>query len=462
MRRIEDELSDLVQSEIEQAGYIVSTTEEKTARVALGGLLKSYACTSAREKSCGLTIEWALFDIESGLPVYGVQTNHEETELSTVPRSEAARTLVRGATRSLLSRAKFQRAVSSPPDVYQDRLEPVALRRCLESKLEMPKDAERVLSATAVVRTKGGVGSAVAISPDGYLLTAAHVVSGFEKKGVTVIPRGGKERKASIVRYDPASDVALLRVEGRVESGVCLSLFEGEAKAGQDVYVVGAPAGEELSFSMSRGILSGMRHLHGNRYLQTDASINPGNSGGPLLDGSAEVLGIVSWKLSGRALEGLGFAVEIDSVLDALSLRLDKATSSELASEVGRTNVRKKPVIDRRDDAFRVVGVERDAERSRGGDAELVGILRGAGLLALVVGGGMILGSALAGSGSSPGSGDYYTAQSWFHAGWVVGGVGAAAVVTSFVIPLFGRRDATAAAGVLSSGGVGLTCRLAY
>ncbi len=161
--------------------------------------------------------------------------------------------------------------------------------------------------ATVVVRTSDGIGSAVSVSPDGYLLTAAHVVSGHEKKTVTVIPRGGKELKARVVRYDESSDVALLKIEAGPAVAACPALSQTAAKAGEDVYVVGAPAGEELSFSMSRGILSAASGASdGNEYLQTDASINPGNSGGPLLNSTASVLGIVSWKMSGTASRRIG------------------------------------------------------------------------------------------------------------------------------------------------------------
>jgi len=453
LRRIEPQLPKLLTEELQASGYAAreyeasngKSDEDDEPAFALAGEVQRFSCSDNSGKTCGIVIEWALIDFESGAVTYRVKTSHEESDLADAGKGESARALVRGAIHSLLSRPRFAAAAARPGDVFEERLPAASIRACGSEKLEMPKDAEEVLGATVVVRTPDGVGSAVSVSPDGYLLTAAHVVSGFEKKGVTVIPRGGKQLKARVVRYDEATDVALLKIESGPAVAACLALSQTAAKAGEDVYVVGAPAGEELSFSMSRGILSGKRRLHGNEYLQTDASINPGNSGGPLLNSTAGVLGIVSWKMSGQALEGLGFAVEIESALEALALSTSSATSDDLAGEKARTNVFKKPVVDSADGPWQVVGKDegrRDSSASGGGGgSEAMGILRGTGLLFMVLGGTTVGLSALANSGNTTDPGAYYTARTWNDAGWIMLGVGTAAVATSFIIPLFGKRD---------------------
>lgn len=452
LRRVEPQLARLLTEELSAAGYSATEYKGDTPKgdeddepaFALAGEVQQFACEDGDNRSCGIVIEWALLDYDSGSVIYRVKTSHEETELAEVGKSESARAIVRGAVHSLLSRPKFAQAITKPGDVFEERLPAATIRMCGSEKLEMPKDAEEVLGATVVVRTSDGIGSAVSVSPDGYLLTAAHVVSGHEKKTVTVIPRGGKELKARVVRYDESSDVALLKIEAGPAVAACLALSQTAAKAGEDVYVVGAPAGEELSFSMSRGILSGKRRLHGNEYLQTDASINPGNSGGPLLNSTASVLGIVSWKMSGTALEGLGFAVEIDSALEALALSTADETSSGLGKERARTNVFKKAQVDRADGPWEVVGHDdgRSSSSSSGkGSSEAMGILRGAGLLGMVMGGTTIALSALANNGNTTDAGAYYTARTYNDIGWVVAGVGTAAVAASFIIPLFGKGD---------------------
>jgi serine protease Do len=86
------------------------------------------------------------------------------------------------------------------------------------------------------------------------------------------------------------------------------------------VFAVGSPLGGELSWSVSRGVISGVRDLDGRQLLQTDASLNPGNSGGPLIDSHLRVLGIVSFKVAGDGIEGIGFGVPADVVEERLGL----------------------------------------------------------------------------------------------------------------------------------------------
>jgi serine protease Do len=120
--------------------------------------------------------------------------------------------------------------------------------------------------------------------------------------------RAGKEVDASVLRVDEAQDVALLKIKGADHQ--CLRVAaSGQPAVGTDVYVLGAPLGEELASSVTRGVVSGSRKIEKLDYLQTDAAINPGNSGGPLLDTSGAVVGVVSGKIVGRAVEGIGFGV---------------------------------------------------------------------------------------------------------------------------------------------------------
>ncbi|WP_431685999.1 trypsin-like peptidase domain-containing protein [Hahella sp. NBU794] len=87
---------------------------------------------------------------------------------------------------------------------------------------------------------------------------------------------------------------------------------------GQPTYTVGSPAG--LEFTVTSGILSGIRDFEGVTLLQTDAAINPGNSGGPLLDANAKVIGVNTLRLSG--MEGIGMAIPIATVKDQISRNL--------------------------------------------------------------------------------------------------------------------------------------------
>ena len=89
-------------------------------------------------------------------------------------------------------------------------------------------------------------------------------------------------------------------------------------KLGDTVFTIGAPMGLEYSGTVTKGILSARRSIAGIEYLQTDAAINPGNSGGGLFNIKGELLGINTWKIANEDIEGMGFAIPIDSISEDL------------------------------------------------------------------------------------------------------------------------------------------------
>jgi hypothetical protein len=164
------------------------------------------------------------------------------------------------------------------------------------------------------VVTPDGTGSAVIVNPDGTALTAAHVVGAH--KAVQVRVAAGFMLDATVVNVDAAHDLAVIDITGSGYS--CLPTAKARGSSGAGVFAVGSPLGENLAFSVSKGVISGYPTLDKGTFLQTDASINPGNSGGPVLSEGGELLGIVSWKVVGESVEGVAFAVPIDVVIDAL------------------------------------------------------------------------------------------------------------------------------------------------
>ena len=148
-------------------------------------------------------------------------------------------------------------------------------------------------------------------------MTAAHVVSGHEE--VLVRLRSGLEIPTSVERIDGARDVALLALPGH--GYACLRTRPTvDLEPGTEIFTVGSPLGKELSFSVSKGVVSGHREIDGRSYLQTDASVNPGMSGGPALDRRGQVRGIVVEKILGAGIEGLGFAVPWESIQQELAI----------------------------------------------------------------------------------------------------------------------------------------------
>jgi S1-C subfamily serine protease len=160
-----------------------------------------------------------------------------------------------------------------------------------------------------------GAGSAVALTPDGFLVTSAHVVAGPGRTGRAAFV-DGRELSFSVIGVDRLSDLAVLRVDGR--DLVPAALGDAEAlRVGQLVVAIGNPNG--FAGSVTAGVVSALgRSLPARagrtvRYIdnviQTDAALNPGNSGGALVDSAARVVGINT----AVAGVGLGLAVPINA-----------------------------------------------------------------------------------------------------------------------------------------------------
>jgi S1-C subfamily serine protease len=180
--------------------------------------------------------------------------------------------------------------------------------------------AARLIPSVASVRVTraaggwsgAGSGSAVAFTPDGFLVTSAHVVDGTDRG--TAVFVDGAERAFRVAGRDPLSDLAVLRVDGSVPAATL-----GDAsrlRVGQLVVAIGNPLG--FAGSVTAGVVSALgrslaaRNGRASRLvenvIQTDAALNPGNSGGALADSAGRVIGI-NTAVAGI---GLGLAVPID------------------------------------------------------------------------------------------------------------------------------------------------------
>ncbi len=174
--------------------------------------------------------------------------------------------------------------------------------------------ADAVLPSVAslAVRRRGGDGggSASVITPDGYLLTSAHVVAGARSAQATFAD--GTTVAADVAGRDELSDLAVLKARDSVPPPVTMGQAE-DLRVGQLVVAVGNPLG--LAGSVTAGIVSGLGRSLPTRagrvvdeVIQTDAALNPGNSGGVLADGRGRMVG-VSTAVAGV---GLGLAVPIN------------------------------------------------------------------------------------------------------------------------------------------------------
>ena len=166
-------------------------------------------------------------------------------------------------------------------------------------------------------------GSGVIISEDGYILTNNHVIE--DATEITVTLTNSKTYKAKLIGKDATLDVALIKIE---EKGLTTATFGDSSKlsVGQTAIAIGNPLGR-LGGTVTDGIISALDReikIDGKtmNLLQTNAAINPGNSGGGLFDANGNLIGLVVAKSSstssGTAVEGLGFAIPVNDIVDIL------------------------------------------------------------------------------------------------------------------------------------------------
>ncbi len=165
------------------------------------------------------------------------------------------------------------------------------------------------------IRREQNLGSGVIVSPDGYILTANHVVEGADEIKVS-FGENKMEYAAQIIGTDPPTDVAVLKIDAKELPALTLADSD-QLEIGDIVLAIGNPYG--LSQTVTMGIVSalGRNGIAGfNQYqdfIQTDAAINPGNSGGALVDAQGRLVGINTAILSrSGGNQGIGFAVPIN------------------------------------------------------------------------------------------------------------------------------------------------------
>ncbi|MBG9980760.1 trypsin-like peptidase domain-containing protein [Facklamia sp. DSM 111018] len=189
----------------------------------------------------------------------------------------------------------------------------------------MPEEENRNLQPV-------GEGSGVIYRIDGdqaYIVTNHHVIEGAEALEVQL--KNGETLDAELIGSDSLSDLAVLKMDSAGIEKALEFADSDKIQVGQTAIAIGSPLGSDFATSVTKGIVSGLNRsvpvdTDGDmtpdwdmNLLQTDAAISPGNSGGALINSAGQLIGINSSKLSARGVEGMGFAIPTNDVVDIVS-----------------------------------------------------------------------------------------------------------------------------------------------
>ena len=223
---------------------------------------------------------------------------------------------------------------------------PTAPAGPLDVKAVLAKVEPAVVSVTATVRGARGFGSGqdagtgMILTPDGKVLTNAHVVAGGTSIQVSI--PGQSSHAAHVLGVDAPDDVAVLQIEGVSNLPTVTIGSSAALQVGDPVVAVGNALGLDGGPTVTTGIVSALnRQIDAengplNGLVQTDAPINPGNSGGPLLNAVGQVIGM-NTAVAGNA-QNIGFAIAVDKITPLLP-KLESGESSSAVASTGYLGV---------------------------------------------------------------------------------------------------------------------------
>ena len=294
-------------------------------------LVAVIACSSSTESTKSLTASEASTQQVSNVAISTViptpiESSDSVTEVNSTESSESydqpiQADLVGGPDNTPIGDAIPEVAEQAPEVVQLTPAEIVAVQE--DHLANLYEDTVQSVVFIVTSSTRGvGSGSGFVWDEDGHIVTNYHVIQ--RASLVTVKFFNGREYRADVVAFDPAADLAVIKLID-VDTGHDLTPIKigtsSGLRPGQTAIALGNPFGEEFTMTtgivsaVTRTIKSGFSTYNIPAVIQTDASINPGNSGGPLLDKEGAVIGVNTQIVSEtRQSSGVGFAVPVDLV----------------------------------------------------------------------------------------------------------------------------------------------------
>lgn len=280
----------------------------------------------SRSLICETTIEWQFLDAYNQVKYKRKNTvkSGEFTEYSYMSGSSNLQKAIELTVQDAITNSFYEMVESRGSKEY------LASKVDSMNNAEMPvlalksgtivKEMKTAVEATVIIKSKSGFGSGCVVSEDGYVVTCFHVVAG-EDSSLQVIFKDGDTLNAKVIRNSEFADLALLKVEKKCKYTFKL-MDQPQFEVADEVFAIGTPTSMELGQTISKGIISGIRKGdNGSDLIQTDVSVNPGNSGGSLLKRDGTFIGVVSAKIFGKGVEGLGFCTPSSVVIKELRIQ---------------------------------------------------------------------------------------------------------------------------------------------
>lgn len=267
-----------------------------------------------------LKVEWQIYSKLDRSVVHSVVTEGASKSSTAVGGGDSTVVLnaFAQATRNLLADEKFRAIASRGGEAVKEQVTISSDKFVIANNpsKKIGTNTNDWVSAVATVFAGNGHGSGFLIS-ENLIVTNHHVVG--ESKSVNVKFGNGVELLGNVVASNSAKDVALVRVNAVLPK--YFSLNKNLPEVGADVFAIGTPLDQNLSSTVSKGIVSGLREQLPNKFIQSDVNLKPGNSGGPLIDKSGNVVGVaVSGLVINNNTQGINFFIPINDAIAALNI----------------------------------------------------------------------------------------------------------------------------------------------
>lgn len=276
-----------------------------------------------------LKIEWKVLDKTTDQVVYSFisENTFKNRSFSLYNDNKNLMMAFENTLIDLLNDSKFIELIKSSNSTNPTKGFDVSIESKEKIQLNLVKTPEFKSSSEMIkhtsescvtIVTDAGHGSGVIVDSRGYIITANHVTEGVNK--IKVVFASGIELDAVVIYANNKNDLAILKIPGKGFKPMALS--KDEVTLGDEVFTIGTPADVDLGQSIAKGMISGKRLIEELVYLQVNMSVSPGNSGGPLINEKGEVIGIIQKKIVGNGIEGIGFAVPVETIKSALNIEI--------------------------------------------------------------------------------------------------------------------------------------------